>query len=360
MAVVWLAVSGLGSAALLAAGLTRTQVPPGVVMTIAGAMGLAITFVAMMIKQAEAAILGLAAVGSGAVLAVGLLPDSASDILVGAGMLGLVVTAGFAVLLASGGGGRADGDANIVTLLHRIHEQSMLSDSARRVLYRERELELLRRTIEDDLSRGDFNAALVLCDDMERLFGYTVEAEQARERVLNQRNAVLSEEIQQQVLAVHQLVHEQRWKRAEVAARRLHRLYPDSPQLEELERGVQAALQEHKRALHDQLQTARAAGEVQQAMDLLRQLDEYLQPQEAEAIRDEAQEVIARHREWLSGLFREAVSSHDWAGAINCGERIIECYPMDTMATEVREMMDRLQARARGSAKSGQGVAGSE
>ena len=58
-----------------------------------------------------------------------------------------------------------------------------------------------------------------------------------------------------------------------------------------------------------------------------------------------AQEVISGHRELLSNRFRAAVSSHQWGDAIRVGEQIMMEYPMDTMASEVSEMMERLHER---------------
>src|SRR5207248_1181713 len=44
--------------------------------------------------------------------------------------------------------------------LAQIYENSMLSDAAKRVLFRDRELELLRRAIEEDIARGDHKREL--------------------------------------------------------------------------------------------------------------------------------------------------------------------------------------------------------
>ena len=244
------------------------------------------------------------------------------------------------------GGAPENGNAAVLSMLAEIHKQSMLSDTARRVLYRERELELLRRTIENDVNRGDFNAALVLCQDMEKLFGYNEEADTARSRVLELRNAALSEDIQQQVTEVHRLLSAGRWRRARQLAIRLHRLYPDSPQLEELEHNIEVVIKERKQSLQVEFDGAVAAGDTERSMNLLRELDRYLEREEAEALRSSAQEVIAEHRRLLKKQFRDAVSGHDWQEAVRCGERITMEYPMDTMADEVGEMMERLRERA--------------
>jgi hypothetical protein len=41
-----------------------------------------------------------------------------------------------------------------------------------------------------------------------------------------------------------------------------------------------------------------------------------------------------------------AVSDHRWAEAAAVGEQIVSEFPNDRMATEVREMLDRLNERA--------------
>ena len=47
-----------------------------------------------------------------------------------------------------------------------LMEALQLSENAKRVLFRDRELDLLRRTIQDDMASGDVHAALMLCDQM--------------------------------------------------------------------------------------------------------------------------------------------------------------------------------------------------
>lgn len=268
-------------------------------------------------------------------------------IFIGSGFVGLVFTAGLTVVCAMLKTVQSSmgGEQRQVKLLELIYSQSMLSDTARRVLYRERELSLLRRTIEEDVQKGDFNAALVLCQDMEKLFGYTEEADESRERVLEIRNAKHAAQIEEKIAAVHQMLERGSWRKAELAATRLHRLYPDSPKLQELEHSIKIAMEDRKRMLHSQFVSSIASGDIEQSMKVLRELDRYLSPEEAEAIRSSAQDVINGHRELLSNHFREAVSTHDWAQAIEAGERIMMEYPMDTMAAEVSEMMERLHER---------------
>jgi len=231
-------------------------------------------------------------------------------------------------------------------MLKEIRDSVMLSDTAKRVLFRDRELELLQQTIEADIEACVFNRALVLCDDMERLLGASHEAESLRERVLAARNRQLAAEIQQESESVVALLESGAWEDADRAAQRLHRLYPDSPALHGLQGRIAAVKGRWKRDLADSFMEAADRGEVELAMDLLRTLDRVLEPGEAEHIRASARAVVDQHRETLSTRFKLAVSDHHWADAIAVGREIVREFPNDTMAREVEGMFETLETRA--------------
>ena len=316
-----------------------------IINLVAGFLGLSGVVISWIFGHLNALMLWFAGVLSLMLIAIGM--DIADATLMGIGFLGLVVTLGlyavFSRLNEVQPGGEPD--QRSVKLLELIYSQTMLSDTARRVLYRERELALLRRTIEEDIQKGDFNAALVLCQDMEKLFGYAEEADESRERVLEIRNAKQAAQIDEKISTVHRMLERGSWRKAELAATRLYRLYPDFPKLQELEQNIKIAMEDRKRMLHAQFVSSIASGDTERSMGILRELDRYLSPEEAEAIRASAQEVINGHRELLSSRFRKAVSAHQWGEAIRAGEQIMMEYPMDTMAAEVGEMMERLHER---------------
>jgi hypothetical protein len=70
--------------------------------------------------------------------------------------------------------GRMDSLAESV---RHLTEQSSLSPEARRVLNRRADRDLLFRAIEEDIAAGDWDAGLVLCDELANRFGYRAEAE---------------------------------------------------------------------------------------------------------------------------------------------------------------------------------------
>jgi len=337
------------SCVMLVVGLVSTDEQWGVAMSFAGGGAAAVCLIGLLLAQPAIAFVGsVICVCAGMVAASLTQPETAwaSPVLT-AGLLGLVglgLLGAFRMLGGAGGTGVRQGGVRDV--LEEILKTGMLSDTAKRILFREREMELLRQAIEEDIEQGDFNAGLVLCRDLDRLFGYTEEAEQLRHRVLLARNSQLAAKIEEEVEHVSNLLGEGRLGHAEDAALRLQRMYPDSPALHGLEARLRGFRQQLKRDLKAEFLTAAERGETQLAMEKLRELDHFLAPDEVADVHAAAAGIIAQHREALSVRFKMAISDHCWAEAVDAGTQIIADFPNDRMAVEVRDMLDHLRARA--------------
>ena len=79
---------------------------------------------------------------------------------------------------------------------------------------------------------------------------------------------------------------------------------------------------------------------------MLKELDNYLSPDEAEPFREVARGVISKARENLGAQFKIAVQDRQWASAAAIGRRIINEFPNTRMAAEVRGLMDGILSRA--------------
>jgi hypothetical protein len=279
-------------------------------------------------------------------LIIGLQSNSAAGKLGGTiGLIFVAATAPVALLLAGLYGRLAD-VTPIGRQVERIHEHSMLSDNAKRVLFREREIQLLRSAIEDDIARGDYNAAITLCDEMANLFGYREEAEAFRSRITQARQEQYEFEVQAAVDQFDLSLGERNWAAVHQQAARIRRLYPDSHIVDELDQRIQLARHEHKSELENRFLDAARREDVETAMDLLKQLDLYLGRDEAQRLTEVAKGVIMRHRENLGAAFRIAVNDHRWSEAAQLGETIIAEFPNTQMAAEVRSMIEVLRTRA--------------
>src|SRR5687768_10353200 len=80
-------------------------------------------------------------------------------------------------------------------LLNQISEQQLISDRTKQVAYRTRDRETLRRAIHEEINEKDWEAALVLANDMETVFGYKQEAARFRKEIEGKRQEVLRREI---------------------------------------------------------------------------------------------------------------------------------------------------------------------
>ncbi|MCI0364103.1 MAG: hypothetical protein L0219_09500, partial [Phycisphaerales bacterium] len=228
-----------------------------------------------------------------------------------------------------------------------IHENTMLSDNAKRVLFRERELELLRRAMEEDIAHGDYNSGLTLCDEMANLFGHREEAEAFRTRILQAGHASYEAGVQEAVEQFERVLATRDWGQAHGEAARIRRLYPNHHVVQEVEQRIIQVRDEHKRELEAQFLEAAQRDDVETAMPLLKELDRYLTREEAGRLAQVAQSVVVKHRDRLSMQFKMAVNDHRWAEAAAIGDSIMRDYPNTKMADEVRAMIDLLRMRAR-------------
>ncbi|MBI1191320.1 MAG: hypothetical protein GC200_11650 [Tepidisphaera sp.] len=236
--------------------------------------------------------------------------------------------------------------ADLSRAVRVLNEQASLSDDARRILNRGAEREVLCRAIEEDISAQNWDAALVLVKELADRFGYRAEAEQFRSRIDESRRQTRNAEISDAIGYLDGLILQRRWDEAMADAGRIMRLYPDSPRVESLRNHVAEARANHKRGLERRFLEASQEGKSDEALELLRELDQYLSPAEAEPLRELARGVIGKARENLGAQFKLAVQDKRWGQAARIGEQIISQFPNTRMAGEVRGVIDGIREKA--------------
>ncbi len=264
------------------------------------------------------------------------------------GVVTLMIPASVVPLINRLGDMAAEGGGDQTALLREIARRLNMSELQRRVVDRQRDREALRQAILEDIRKEDYEAALALVDEMADTFGYVEEAEKYRQQIIDARARHREQMISHAVEHVHGLCHRRDWTKAKREVDRLGRLFPDDSRVQGLPRDVQQARAEHKRELERQFLHAAEVHDTDKAMQLLKELDTYLTPAEAEAYHETARGVIGQARENTAVRFRMAVSDRDWIEAMNVGEQIIREFPNSKMADEVRDMMDVLRERAGG------------
>lgn len=80
-----------------------------------------------------------------------------------------------------------------------------------------------------------------------------------------------------------------------------------------------------------------------QSLEILRELDVYLTPNEALALQEAAKDVYRNKLHNLGVQFSMAVSDRKWGDALEVGERIITDFPNSKMSEEIRGKLDVLK-----------------
>lgn len=230
--------------------------------------------------------------------------------------------------------------------IERLTQEGGLSETAKRILHRKEERRLLRAAIEQDIHEKDWDAALILVRELADRFGYRVDAEEFRERIERARAQTIDREVLQAIEGLEGMLRDRRWQEAFAEAARIQRIFPESHRVQRLRERVEDAKARYKVDLERRFLLCAQREQIDDAMKLLKELDQYLTEQEAEPFREVARGVIGKARDNLGVRFKLAVQDRAWIDAVQVGERIVAEFPNSQMAAEVREMLDALRERA--------------
>jgi hypothetical protein len=214
------------------------------------------------------------------------------------------------------------------------------------VAFRDKDREALRRAIHEEMGNKDYEAALVLADDMEKVFGYKQEAEQFRQDIGLKRNETARREIAEAVGMIERCCRDEAWNEALTEADRIAELYPKDEQARELPQQVESRRLAHKKQLIESYQDAKRRNDFEAGVEILKRLDLYLTPAEAAGMQEDARAMFRTKLHNLGEQFKAAYHDGRNAEAIRIGEQIIEDFPNSRMADEVKEIMPALQQRA--------------
>ncbi len=230
--------------------------------------------------------------------------------------------------------------------LSTMTQEAGLSEGAKRVLHRRQERELLRRAIEQDIQDEDWDAAMVLVKELAERFGYRADAEEFRTRIERARLQTLDRQVVDALGALDDLIRANNWTESYAEAARIQRLFPESHRVDGLRERVDESRQRYRRELERKFLVAAQREQLDEAMSLLKELDQYLTPGEAAPLEEVARGVVVKSRENLGVRFKLMVQDHQWAEALEAGERLVSEFPNSRMADEVRGLLPVLRERA--------------
>jgi len=229
-------------------------------------------------------------------------------------------------------------------------EFATLSDKAKSLIYREQEIQAVREAVHHDLMSQHYETAGAMIDKIEHEFGYADEAAQLRLEMQTSREATLDEKIDATIERIHSLLSEQQWARALRETQRVVKLFPDNEKISALPKQISAARTAYKKRLLQQYGEAVRKNDIDRGLDLLKELDRYLTPQEGAALQESARGVFKARLHQIGVQFAISVNDQEWEEAIAAGQEIIREFPNSRMAQEVRSKLDAMRAKARNKA----------
>jgi hypothetical protein len=231
-------------------------------------------------------------------------------------------------------------------VLNEIQESNMLSDRAKAVAYREKDRDALRRAIREDIAKRDWEAALVLADDMEREFGYRQEAMKFRDEINKAQEDVIRRHVVEGLAIVDRHCRAEAWSDALREAERMQSAFRGDPQVMRLPQEIESRRQTHKNQLVASFQDALSRKDNDGAIEILKKLDLYLTRTEADQMQDTVRHLFKEKINDLRTRFALAVQDHKWAEAVRVGEEIVRDFPNSGIAREVKDKLETLRHRA--------------
>ncbi len=235
--------------------------------------------------------------------------------------------------------------------LEAIEENTRISDAAKSLAHRGQEVAAFQAAIQEDIAQEQWDAGLKLVDDMEHRFGYKQEAEGLREELDEARYQAIQAKLAAaaKLIETHFQVHD--WVRAQVEIDRLLQALPDDSKVLSLVERMKVLREHHKEELLRSWDEAVRRNDVDHAIDILKELDQYMSPAEAEDLQTSARGIFKEKLLQLGVKFRFAVTEKRWQDALTTGLELVNEFPNARMADEVRQALDTLRQRARQAAE---------
>ena len=230
-------------------------------------------------------------------------------------------------------------------LLSQINRNTRLSETAKAIAFREADRQSLREAVFDKLHQQDFETTYAIIDEIASRPEYAELVKQLRAQADRYRDATDQERINQFIAHIEKLIVEYQWTKASTQIERLIQSHPDSEKVKALRQKFVDKKEERKKILLTAWDEAIKRQAVDRSLEILRDLDQYLTPNEALALQEGARDVFRTKLHNLGVQFSLAVSGKQWDTALKTGEQIIKDFPNSKMAEEIRERIGVLRQR---------------
>ena len=231
-------------------------------------------------------------------------------------------------------------------VLMEINQSGRLSETAKAIAFRDADRQSLREAVFDKLQQQDFETAYEIIDEIAHSTMYHEIAEQLRTDADRYCDATDQERINQVIAMIEKLFESYDWTKASTQIERLIRAYPKSDKAKETRQKLVDKKQERKKILLTAWDDAIQRQDTDRSLEILRELDSYLSPNEGLALQEAARDVFRTKLHNMGVQFAMAVSEKKWKKALDTGQQIIRYFPNSRMAAEIHQKWEVLKQRA--------------
>ena len=231
----------------------------------------------------------------------------------------------------------------IHTGLAQIDRSTRVSEAAKAIAFRDADKQSLREAVFDKLQQQDFDAAQEIIDEIAKRPEYEELAKQLRTQAEKYHTATDQERLNQVIAHIEKLFEHCQWAKASAQIEGLIKAYPDSEQAKAMRHKLFDNKQQHKGILLAAWDDAIKRQETDRSLEILKELDLYLTPNEALALQEAARDVFRTKLHNLGVQFGIAVTEKRWTNALGTGQQIIKDFPNSRMSKEIREKLGVLK-----------------
>jgi len=231
------------------------------------------------------------------------------------------------------------------SVLTQINQNTRLSETAKAIAYRDADRQSLREAVFDKLHQQDFDTTYKIIEEIALSPEYKQLAEQLRTEADGYRDATDQERINQVIAHIEKLLENYLWSRASIQIERLIASAPGHERAKEMRQKLVDKKEERKKILLKAWDDAVKRQATDRSLEILRELDLYLTPNEGLALQEAARDIFRSKLHNLGVQFSLDVSEKQWDKAVQTGKQIMRDFPNSRMAGEIREKWDALNQK---------------
>ena len=229
--------------------------------------------------------------------------------------------------------------------LAQINQSARLSETAKAIASRDIDRQSLREAVFDKLQQHDFDAAYEIIVEIAERTEYKDMADELQMQADQYRDATEQERTNQVIAHIEKLLDDFQWARASSQIEGLIMANPDLEKAKSMRQRLLDKKEGHKRILLAAWDDAVKRQETDRGLEILKELDLYLTPNEALALQEAAKDVFRTKLHNLGVQFSIAVTEKRWVQALEVGEQIITDFPNSKMSEEIHDKIDILRQK---------------